>query len=294
MDVKLKTFITLMEQKSTTLCADSLHITQPAVTQHIHGLEKEYDVELFTKKGRCLVPTEKGLELYRMARKLSTVEKQIHLAMHRQDTVPIYFGATHSIAETILPSLVTGMLKEFPQSMLKMHVQNTHTLLEALEKGRIHFALIEGNADHRRYICKTLMNTKFICICKKDGMYAKCKNLKDLLHAPLLLREEGSGSRDILEHTLHLFDTDIKDFAVYHELESISVILSLVMQDLGITFIYQDAASEYLKKGVLQQLIPQICSIDRQFAFVTLPDMPFTENNLRIYKFLRKMIQERE
>ena len=49
-DVKVKTFLTLMEEKSTIQCAEVLHITQPAVTQHIRALEKEYEVKLFKKK----------------------------------------------------------------------------------------------------------------------------------------------------------------------------------------------------------------------------------------------------
>ena len=82
-----------------------MHITQPAVTQHIRALEKEYEVKLFKKEGRCLVPTEKAMEFYRMAKQLTTMEKHIHLSMQKQPAIPLYYGATKSIAETILPSL---------------------------------------------------------------------------------------------------------------------------------------------------------------------------------------------
>ena len=97
-DVKVKTFLTLMEEKSTIQCAEVLHITQPAVTQHIRALEKEYEVKLFKKEGRCLVPTEKALEFYRMAKQLTTMEKHIHLSMQKQPAIPLYYGATNDLA----------------------------------------------------------------------------------------------------------------------------------------------------------------------------------------------------
>ena len=134
LDVKLKTFLTLIEEKSTIRCAEVLHITQPAVTQHIRALEKEYDVELFIKEGRCLVPSEKGKELYRMAKQLATMDKQMHMMMQKKKTIPLYFGATRSIAETILPSLSLSLLKEYPDRKCKLVVQNTHTLLEELKE----------------------------------------------------------------------------------------------------------------------------------------------------------------
>lgn len=290
LDVKLKTFLTLIEEKSTIRCAEVLHITQPAVTQHIRALEKEYDVELFIKEGRCLVPSEKGKELYRMAKQLATMDKQMHMMMRKKKTIPLYFGATRSIAETILPSLSASLLKEYPDRKCKLVVQNTHTLLEELKEGNLYFALIEGNVDHRQYVCEPLFETNFICVCKKDGRYADCKTIQDILQAPLFLREKGSGSRDIVEHTLQSFDIDVKDFAVCHEVESISVILSLVKEDLGITFIYKDAAKDYIEKGILQQLLPEIVSIQRNFTFVMLPDMPFSEENKKVFEFFKETI----
>ena len=152
--------------------------------------------------------------------------------------------------------------------------------------------IIEGNVNHRRYVCKTLLNTKFICVWKKNGKYANCTNLHELIKAPLLLREEGSGSRDILEHTLHSFDVDIEDFTICHEFESVSLILSLVKQDAGITFIYEEVARNYIEQGILQPLLPDMFSIERQFTFVALPAMPFTEDNEKMYVFLKEKLKD--
>ena len=72
---------------------------------------------------------------------------------------------------------------------------------------------------------------------------------------------------------------DIEDFTICHEFESVSLILSLVKQDAGITFIYEEVARNYIEQGILQPLLPDMFSIERQFTFVALPAMPFTEDN---------------
>ena len=73
-DPKLTTFLTLVEEKTTVRCAEALHLSQPAVTQHIRALEAEYGVKLFAKEGRRLTLTEAGARFYRLARRLPAME----------------------------------------------------------------------------------------------------------------------------------------------------------------------------------------------------------------------------
>lgn len=291
LDVRLRTFLTLMEEKSTVRCADVLHITQPAVTQHVRALEKEYGAQLFTKEGRCLVPTDKGRVFYQMARRMAAMEHQLHDAMSEHPATPLHFGVTRSIGESVMPSLAPKMMRALPDRQIRMLLQNTRMLLEALESGSIDFALLEGNVNHQQYVCRPLMHAHFIGLCKRDGAYAACRTLQEVCRAPLLLREEGSGSREILENELRAHDVEIEDFSIYHEFESIPVILSLVAEDMGVTFIYKEAAWESIKNGILQPLVPHIFSIHRQFTFVTLPHTPHTAGNLKIYALLCKLLE---
>ena len=289
-DTRLRTFIMVMEVKSTVIAAEKLHITQPAVSQHIKSLEKEYEVKLFNKEGRNLVATKKGFLFYENALRIAAMEEQLKVTMKEEKGMPLKFGVTRSIGEGIMPTLVPKLMDKFPQRQMIMRLQNTRTLLKDLENGIIDFALLEGNVSHRKYECRPLKKARFIAVCKKDGKHASYKTLADTCNATLFLREEGSGSREILISELKARDIEIKDFKDVHVFESIPVILSLVKKDRGITFIYEEAVKEFLKEGSLEQLIAKDFSISRQFTFVSLPNFPKTKENLQIYETMEEIV----
>lgn len=292
LDTRLKTYITLIEAKSTVVTAEILHITQPAVSQHIHSLEKEYGAKLFDKEGRSLVPTPKGMIFYENALRIAAMERQLTVTMKEDREIPVKFGVTRSIGEGVMPSLMPPLLEALPGRQMIMRLQNTRTLLEDLENGEIDFALLEGNVSHRKYECRPLKEARFIGVCKRNGRYSDYKTLLDTCNATLLLREEGSGSREILISELKAHDIEIKDFKEHHVFESIPVILSLVEKDMGITFIYEEAARELIQNRKLQQLIPENFSIQRQFTFVSLPNFPKTKDNLGVYSIMKKILQK--
>lgn len=102
-DPKLTTFLTLVEEKTTVRCAEALHLSQPAVTQHIRALEAEYGVKLFAKEGRRLTLTEAGARFYRLAGRLPAMEAQLRAALTEGQAAPLHFGVTRSIGEGLMP-----------------------------------------------------------------------------------------------------------------------------------------------------------------------------------------------
>ena len=166
-DPKLTPFLTLVEEKTTVRCAEALHLSQPAVTQHIRALEAEYGVKLFAKEGRRLTLTEAGARFYRLARRLPAMEAQLRAALTEGQAAPLHFGVTRSIGEGLMPRLAPALLDALPARRLEMRLQNTRTLLEELDKGEIEFALIEGNASHRRYCCRPFYTARFSALGRR-------------------------------------------------------------------------------------------------------------------------------
>lgn len=279
-DTKLITLITLIDTKSTIQTAHQLHITQPAVSQHIKALEQEYACILFEKKGRNLVCTEKGKILYNFAHKIIALESKIQETLHQEEIQTIHFGVTKSIAEGIMPYILPKMTIKYPSYNFNMMTENTKNLLDQLNHAQIQFALFEGNIKHTNYTCLPFMQANFIAICKKNGQYSKIQTIDELLKAPLCIREQGSGSRQILEHLLHSFDIELKDFYKVHEIASIPTILSMVKQDLAIAFIYKEAFDD----PNIQTLLPDTFHVSRSFTFVMIPDLPDEEIYKQIYQ----------
>ena len=170
-----------------------------------------------------------------------------------------------------------------------MRLQNTRTLLEELDKGEIEFALIEGNASHRRYCCRPFYSARFSALGAARGRWAGCQSLAALCTAPLLAREAGSGSREILESALAARGLSAEDFAACHVFESVPVLLELAALDKGVTFAYEVAAAPLLESGRLARLAAKDFSLIRPFAFVTLPHSPFARQEQYLFEHIRDL-----
>ena len=169
LDPKLHTFLLLVQCQSTTRCAELLHLTQPAVSQHIRALETAYGVKLFVKEGRRLALTPQGHRLAQLCRRLATLDEQIAREMRQGDTPTLRFGATLSIADGLMPAILPQLVDRFPDIQFHMVEQNTHVLLEQLENGLLDFALIEGNFDHRRYDYHPFFVSRFVGLCSPNS-----------------------------------------------------------------------------------------------------------------------------
>lgn len=290
LDPKLYTFVALAECQSTTQCAEKLHITQPAVSQHVKALEAHYNVELVTHKGRRLALTPAGRRFYKLARRLVTMDGQLTELMAQPEPRRLRFGATLSISEGVMPRLLPALMEHFPNAQVQFSTHNTRALLEGLDHGALDFALIEGNFDRAHYAFRPFMQARFVGLAKPGGPHSGFSRLEDCLAAPLLLRERGSGSRDIFESECRARSLRVQDFAALHEIESIPVILELAAQGRGITFAYECAARAYLETERLVTLPLADLSLTRPFYFVTLPGSLMSGSTAEIFHSLEQLL----
>lgn len=249
LDPKLHTFLLLVQCQSTTRCAELLHLTQPAVSQHIKALESAYGVKLFIKEGRRLALTPQGQRLAQLCRRLATLDEQIAREMRQGDALTLRFGATLSIADGLMPTVLPQLVDHFPEIQFHMVEQNTHVLLEQLENGLLDFALIEGNFDHRRYDYHPFFVSRFVGLCSPNSPYRAFRCLRDTLQAPLILRESGSGTRGIFEGECRAHNLAVTDYVSLCEIEHIPTLLGLVAAGKGITFAYEAAARSLLTQN---------------------------------------------
>ena len=277
LDPKLHTFLLLVQCQSTTRCAELLHLTQPAVSQHIKALESAYGVKLFIKEGRRLALTPQGQRLAQLCRRLATLDEQIAREMRQGDALTLRFGATLSIADGLMPTVLPQLVDHFPEIQFHMVEQNTHVLLEQLENGLLDFALIEGNFDHRRYDYHPFFVSRFVGLCSPNSPYRAFRCLRDTLQAPLILRESGSGTRDIFEGECRAHNLAVTDYVSLCEIEHIPTLLGLVAAGKGITFAYEAAARSLLTQNHLQVMELEDLQLERPFHFVCLPGGPQSE-----------------
>lgn len=269
-DQRIETFLCVCRYMNYTKASQVLHITQPAVSQHIRFLEERYNAKLFVYQDRKLSLTKAGKILLETMTVIRNDEEMMMKIMHeQQSTIHLTFGVTLTVGEFVLYKPLSNFLKKHPEMNMHIVYGSSEDLLSKLEKGDIHFALIEGYYPSKKYEQLRYFTDNFNCYTAKNHKFDhKVSRVEDLLNERLLIREKGSGTRDLLDSYLKTYNLSYTDFKNYVEIENVAAILSLVKEDCGIAFLYQKAAEEELKKGTLKEVHIQNLPLHHDTTFI--------------------------
>lgn len=225
-----------------TKAAKELNLTQPAVSQHIHFLEQTYGVELFAHNGKRMELTRAGEILKRSALTMKHDEFHMQEKMrHAAGDVQNYaFGATLSVAEFMITEDLERFILNHPESHIRMEVANTKELLVKLDAGELDFAIVEGEFPKDEYEYLLYSQEEYVAAGnKKVAERFGGASIKDLFTERIILREPGSGTREILENELKRRGLQVSDFTNLTEIGNIGVIQKMLQAGLGVTFFYQ-------------------------------------------------------
>lgn len=271
LDFRMETFLTVCQYMNFTRAAEALNITQPAVSQHVRYLEKHYQVKLFRYEGKKLKLTRAG-EMLRSAA-LTMTHDELSLGKRMQSAYEefqdIRFGATMTVGEVIMARILKRYLAEYPDAQLHMEVGNTQELLQKLDHGELDFALVEGFFKKSEYDFLHYSTENYIPVCSPHYPFQKkIRQLEDLFSERLLLREYGSGTREILERYLDSKNFGVDDFAKTAEIGSLHTIKELTKEGLGITFLYEIAVRQELENGELKEIRIKDFKLSHDFTFI--------------------------
>lgn len=266
LDHRVETFLTVCQQMNYRKTADILGITQPAVTQHIHYLEGKYDCVLFEyHKGR-LIKTDAARLLEQYARVLRQQDQYLRNKLGKF-VRELKIGATKTIGDYVLKEDIRRYLSD-EDNALSLIVDNTEHLLRLLEENQLDFAVVEGYFDHSRFDSRLLRREPFVGICPKDHPFAgRQVSLEELFRETIIHREAGSGTRAILEQKLQGYNESLERFKRQICISSFPVILDLVRNGFGVSFVYEVLADS---DPNLAKFTIQGESIVREFNIVYL------------------------
>jgi len=268
-DFRMETFLTVCEHMNYTKAAEALSITQPAVSQHIRYLEEHYGIRLFQYEGKRLHLTNAGQQLRRAAATIKYDEAILCDQMLAGFQRRLIFGATRTIGDFVLPDRLARYIANHPDTEIRMIVDNTANLLRQIDDGSLDFAVIEGYFHKSEYDYQAWRSERFIAVCAATYQFHKLPRiLSDLFDERILLRESGSGSREILERRIEENNDSIRDFRQVIEIGSIHAIKSLVAAGCGITFLYEAAVAPELAGGILKKIELSDLNIIHNFSVV--------------------------
>lgn len=290
-DSRIYTFLEVCRTLNYTKASVNLHITQPAVTQHIRYLEELYQAPLVEVRGKKIYLTKQGRLLERLA--ASMCADELHIKKTLQDSLcqkeHLALGATLTVGEFVIPAVLGRYLADFPDTDISVIVKNTENLLELLEAGEIAFAVVEGRFDKSAYSYHLISREHYIGICGRDFYEQYCKNgsipMEALFQSRLIVRERGSGTRGILEQFLKTHNQSLDKFKNRVEISNMGAICKLVAQGCGVSFLYKAVAEAELRAKELYQIPLEDFQIQREFHFVYLKNSIFSEKYENIYKY---------
>ena len=290
LDFRVETFLTVCETMNFTRAAQLLHITQPAVSQHIHALETQYGTRLFLYEGKQLRLTEAGQLFLQTAATMRHDVRRLQEALQQMDSRRhLRFGATLSIGEYLLPSPLLRLLTGDPTLQLRMITANTQELLRLMDQGELDFAIVEGSFDQQVYEGLVYCAQRFIPVAAPDYPFpGPVRRLADLLDARLLVREPGSGTRGVLEQALEARNLTVHSFRYLTELGSLNLIKSLVCAGARISFFYQPVVQAELDRGDLAEIPLEDGEIRHDFTFLWRRGSAFAPYYREVFRLLHQ------
>ncbi|MBM6801877.1 LysR family transcriptional regulator [Mediterraneibacter glycyrrhizinilyticus] len=290
LDFRMETFLTVCQCMNFTRASEKLNITQPAVSQHIHFLEKHYNTKLFRYEGKKLKLTGAG-EILRNA-SLTMMHDEISMQNQMQKTdeeEEIHFGATRTVGDVLMGRILERYLRRYPDAKICMIVDNTQELLRKLDEGIIDFALVEGFFQKNEYDHQKYSDENYIAVCAPDYTFNSDKittdvSVENLFHERLLVREEGSGTREVLERCLDAQNFSIHDFDKVMEVGSLQTIKELTKAGCGITFLYETAVQDELKEGTLKRIPLKSFEISHEFNFIWRRGSIYADRYMEIFR----------
>ncbi|QBD84775.1 LysR family transcriptional regulator [Clostridium tetani] len=273
-DFKLITFLTVVKVGSFTRAANVLNLTQPAISQHIKYIENYYGVELFKNKNKNMELTEEGKILYKYGRQVENISNIVHMKLKNSINKRYVVGATLTIGGYVIPSIIGKYKKEHNDIDVILKVENTDTVIKMLYKGEIELGVIEGGFDKEKIEYTKFKEDELVLVVSPNHKFADKNfvNIEEILQDKLILREDGSGTRQIFEE--HLIEMGIRkdDYNIYMEIGNISAIVSLVKSNLGCTIISREAVKENIEEGSLKEVQIENFNMRREFNFIYLKD----------------------
>lgn len=292
LDFRVETFLTVCQTMNYTTAANLLHITQPAVSGHIRFLEEKYNTKLFAYKNKQLFLTQSGeiLKAHLVTMKNDEKNMQDEIKSCNDDTKFFSLGVTMTVGEYAIVDKMANFLLSHPQMNMHIHYGNTSQLLKLLDEGQINLAIVEGNYPHNKYSHKKYSTEEYTAVSAEnhDFTAGKPERVNDILGERLLVREKGSGTRNILENSLTALGLQISDFVRYTQVENMHTIISLLKKDCGISFMYKTAVEDELKAGVLKEIKLNDFKILHDFDFIWEKDSVYSNKYLSFCKEFAK------
>lgn len=269
-------FCLVVEEGSISRAAKLVYVSQPAVTRKIHQLENFYGAPLFDRSNGKMTLTNAGKVLYPLAKSIVEeiqTSREAVKQMTGDKNFQLSVGATLTIGEYLLPSLLGQFKKLVPDVKLSLSISNTPSVINRLVDRKIDIGFVEGIVEDDYFHRKKLVDDELILVCGKDHPWKKRAeiDLQDLTKEHMIWREKSSGTRLIIENMFKKYGL-LDQMNHYMELGSTQAVKAAIESGLGIGILPKITVARELQFGFLHEVKIKNVSIKRNLWMLERPD----------------------
>lgn len=277
---QLKTLQAIARKGSFKRAADSLYISQPAISLQVQNLEKQLNITLFERCNKKATLTEAGnLMLYYGRRILALCEETCRALEDLQNLQggTLIIGASQTTGTYLMPRLIGLFRQRYPQVAVKLQVHSTRLISWNVANGLVDLAIVGGEVPSE--LQEVLQITSYAedelaLIIPTTHPFSKLPNIQkeDLYKLRFIALDTQSTIRKVIDKILNQNDIDSSRFKIEMELNSIEAIKSAVQSGLGAAFVSVSAIAKELELGLLHCAKIDNITIKRMLSIIVNPN----------------------
>lgn len=260
---QLQSFTAVVKYQSFTKAAERLYLSQPTISTHIRMLEEELHSTLIVRTTKSIEVTPRGKELYECAATILGLRDNLIQRWSDAENKVVHLGASTIPSAYLLPEILPAYGKKHPETYFTIHQSDSQGIVDGLRNGSFDLGMIGMSCEDELLTCIPFYQDRMVLITPVNEYFQSLKRqeavpLQQLLQGPIILREEGSGSKKSAEHFLdsvHIREEDLHVTARINDQESIK---NLVAGGLGVSIISERAAHNFVEaKRLLMFELPE-------------------------------------
>jgi len=271
---QLEIFVKVAEFGSFSRAAESLHLTQPTVSEHIRTLEEELGVRLLDRLGRGAAATPAGQLLLGYATRVLALAREARQAVDRfqgRMSGDLAVGASSIPGEYILPALIGRFKEKYPDISIALLIGDSRSAVDWVMEGRVELGVVGQPLTRRGVEYRELMPDEVVLVVPAAHPWAGRASvaLEDLVAEPLIVRERGSGTRAAFEQALAEAGKDLGGFRIVAEMGATQAIKQAIRAGVGVSVMSRRAVEDECRARAVACLQVDGLKLARSFYLAT-------------------------